>query len=122
MVKKFEFFLIFLFFIKSIKSSSECLSKNINKSSEVSLSTCVGNTEEETNNTISCCLLKIERESNDDIYRCIEVPNDEDEIEKRITAFQSMYKNSIVSIDCKDNFINFKSLQIFLILLICLLL
>ena len=121
MVKKFEFFLIFLFFIKSIKSSSECLSKNINKSS-VSLSTCVGNSEEETNNTISCCLLKIERESNDDIYRCIEVPNDEDEIEKRITAFQSMYKNSIVSIDCKDNFINFKSLQIFLILLICLLL
>ena len=121
MVKKFEFFLIFLFFIKSIKSSSECLSKNINKSSEVSLSTCVGNTEEDTNNTISCCLLKIERESKD-INKCIEVPNDEDEIEKRITAFQSMYKNSIVSIDCKDNFINFKSLQIFLILLICLLL
>ena len=128
MVKKFflfEILLIFLFIIKTA-ISSDCLNENNNTG--LLLSTCtrnsynnINNYNNDTNNTnftLDCCLLKIEQDSHDDITKCIEILNDEDEIERRITAFQAMYKDAIISIDCKSNFISINLLIIFICLLL----
>ena len=137
MVKKFfllKFFLIFLTVIKTIKSS-DCLNENKENndtSITLSLSTCTqhsysniilnstyNGTNNDTNITanLDCCLLKI-----DHITKCIEIKNDEDEIERRITAFEAMFKDAIITIDCQSNFISIKLLQVFLIMFICFLL
>ena len=140
MVKKFfllKFFLIFLTVIKTIKSS-DCLNENKENndtSITLSLSTCTqhsysniilnstyNGTNNDTNITanLDCCLLKID--SNKVITKCIEIKNDEDEIERRITAFEAMFKDATITIDCQSNFINIKLLQVFLIMFICFLL
>ena len=137
MVKKFfllKFFLIFLTVIKTIKSS-DCLNENIENNGTLitlSLSTCTqhsysniilnstyNGTNNDTNITanLDCCLLKI-----DHITKCIEIKNDEDEIERRITAFEAMFKDATITIDCQSNFISIKLLQVFLIIFICFLL
>ena len=122
MVKKFflfEILLIFLFIIKTA-ISSDCLNENNNTG--LLLSTCTRNSynniNNDTNFTLDCCLLKIEQDSHNDITKCIEILNDEDEIEKRINAFQAMYKDAIISIDCKSNFISINHLIIFICLLL----
>ena len=122
MVKKlflFEILLIFLFIIKTA-ISSDCLNENNNTG--LLLSTCTRNSynniNNDTNFTLDCCLLKIEQDSHNDITKCIEILNDEDEIEKRINAFQAMYKDAIISIDCKSNFISINLLIIFICLLL----
>ena len=64
---------------------------------------------------MDCCLLTIIRESEGNIIRCIEIKNDEDEIEKRIDAFKIMFKNAEeISINCSYKYIKFKLLQIIL--------
>ena len=137
MVKKFfllKFFLIFLTVIKTIKSS-DCLNENNENNGTLitlSLSTCTqhsysniilnstyNGTNNDTNITanLDCCLLKID--SNKVITKCIEIKNDEDEIERRITAFEAMFKDATITIDCQSNFISIKLLQVFLIMFIC---
>ena len=115
----FEFLFIFLSIIKTA-ISSDCL--NENNSTGLLLSTCTRNSynniNNDTNFTLDCCLLKIEQDSHNDITKCIEILNDEDEIERRITAFQAMYKDAIISIDCKSNFISINLLIIFICLLL----
>ena len=139
MVKKFflfKFFLIYLTIIKSIKSSN-CLNENNNATTTLSLSTCTQHSFENitlndtyddiyndtniTTTNLSCCLLKIDQDSRD-ITKCIELLNDEDEIERRITAFEAMFKDAVITIDCRSNFVSIKLLQIFLIIFICFLL
>ena len=71
--------------------------------------------ETETETEVDCCLLTIIRESEDNMIRCIEIKNDEDEIEKRIDAFKIMFKNAEeISINCSYKYIKFKLLQIIL--------
>ena len=71
--------------------------------------------ETETETEVDCCLLTIIRESEGNIIRCIEIKNDEDEIEKRIDAFKIMFKNAEeISINCSYKYIKFKLLQIIL--------
>ena len=115
----FEFLFIFLYIIKTA-ISSDCLNENNNTG--LLLSTCTRNSynniNNDTNFTLDCCLLKIEQDSHNDITKCIEILNDEDEIEKRINAFQAMYKDAIISIDCKSNFISINLLIIFICLLL----
>ena len=115
----FEFLFIFLSIIKTA-ISSDCLNENNNTG--LLLSTCTRNSynniNNDTNFTLDCCLLKIEQDSHNDITKCIEILNDEDEIEKRINAFQAMYKDAIISIDCKSNFISINLLIIFICLLL----
>ena len=76
--------------------------------------------ETETETEVDCCLLTIIRESEGNIIRCIEIKNDEDEIEKRIDALELMYTNAEdISIECLDgNYIKF--LPNILFFLICL--
>ena len=131
MAKKIlKFIFIFLTIINTIKAS-DCLNEN-NVTTTLSLSTCTQHSYNniilngeynETNITkLDCCLLKIDQDSNDDITKCIEIQNDEDEIERRITAFEAMYKDAIITIDCQSLFIRTKFLQIFLLYIICFLL
>ena len=130
MAKKIlKFIFIFLTIINTIKAS-DCL--NENNVTTLSLSTCTQHSYNniilngeynETNITkLDCCLLKIDQDSNNDITKCIEIQNDEDEIERRITAFEAMYKDAIITIDCQSLFIRTKFLQIFLLYIICFLL
>ena len=75
--------------------------------------------ETETETEVDCCLLTIIRESEDNIVRCIEIKNDEDEIEKRIEAFKIMFKNAEeISINCSYKYIKFKFLSIVLFFVI----
>ena len=131
MAKKIlKFIFIFLTIINTIKAS-DCLNEN-NVATTLPLSTCTQHSYNniilngeynETNITkLDCCLLKIDQDSNNDIYKCIEIQNDEDEIERRITAFEAMYKDAIITIDCQSLFIRTKFLQIFLLYIICFLL
>ena len=131
MAKKIlKFIFIFLTIINTIKAS-DCLNEN-NVATTLQLSTCTQHSYNniilngeynETNITkLDCCLLKIDQDSNDDITKCIEIQNDEDEIERRITAFEAMYKDAIITIDCQSLFIRTKFLQIFLLYIICFLL
>ena len=131
MAKKIlKFIFIFLTIINTIKAS-DCLNEN-NVTTTLSLSTCTQHSynniilngeNNETNITkLDCCLLKIDQDSNPDITKCIEIQNDEDEIERRITAFEAMYKDAIITIDCQSLFIRTKFLQIFLLYIICFLL
>ena len=131
MAKKIlKFIFIFLTIINTIKAS-DCLNEN-NVTTTLPLSTCTQHSYNniilngeynETNITkLDCCLLKIDQDSNNDIYKCIEIQNDEDEIERRITAFEAMYKDAIITIDCQSLFIRTKFLQIFLLYIICFLL
>ena len=79
-------------------------------------------TETETETDVDCCLLTIIRESEDNIVKCIEIKNDEDEIEKRIEAFKIMFKNAEeVSINCSSKYITFKFLSFILFFFICIL-
>ena len=135
MAKKIlKFIFIFLTIINTIKAS-DCLNENINENNvgtTLPLSTCTQHSYNniilngeynETNITkLDCCLLKIDQDSNPDITKCIEIQNDEDEIERRITAFEAMYKDAIITIDCQSLFIRTKFLQIFLLYIICFLL
>ena len=128
--KILKFIFIFLTIINTIKAS-DCLNEN-NVTTTLSLSTCTQHSYNniilngeynETNITkLDCCLLKIDQDSNPDITKCIEIQNDEDEIERRITAFEAMYKDAIITIDCQSLFIRTKFLQIFLLYIICFLL
>ena len=131
MAKKIlKFIFIFLTIINTIKAS-DCLNENY-VTTTLSLSTCTQHSYNniilngeynETNITkLDCCLLKIDQDSNNDIYKCIEIQNDEDEIERRITAFEAMYKDATITIDCQSLFIRTKFLQIFLLFIICFLL
>ena len=131
MAKKIlKFIFIFLTIINTIKAS-DCLNEN-NVTTTLPLSTCTQHSynniilngeNNETNITkLDCCLLKIDQDSNPDITKCIEIQNDEDEIERRITAFEAMYKDAIITIDCQSLFIRTKFLQIFLLYIICFLL
>ena len=131
MAKKIlKFIFIFLTIINTIKAS-DCLNEN-NVTTTLSLSTCTQHSYNniilngeynETNITkLDCCLLKIDQDSNPVITKCIEIQNDEDEIERRITAFEAMYKDAIITIDCQSLFIRTKFLQIFLLYIICFLL
>ena len=131
MAKKIlKFIFIFLTIINTIKAS-DCLNEN-NVTTTLSLSTCTQHSYNniilngeynETNITkLDCCLLKIDQDSNNDITNCIEIQNDEDEIERRITVFEAMYKDAIITIDCQSLFIRTKFLQIFLLYTICFLL
>ena len=131
MAKKIlKFIFIFLTIINTIKAS-DCLNEN-NVTTTLPLSTCTQHSYNniilngeynETNITkLDCCLLKIDQDSNNDITKCIEIQNDEDEIERRITAFEAMYKDAIITIDCQSLFIRTKFLQIFLLYIICFLL
>ena len=75
--------------------------------------------ETETETEVDCCLLTIIRESEGNIIRCIEIKNDEDEIEKRIDAFKIMFKNAEeISINCSYKYIKFKLLKFILFSLI----
>ena len=67
---------------------------------------------------IDCCLLTIRQESEADIKKCIEIKKDEDEIEKRTDAFQIMFKNAEISIDCEHKYIYVKFLPIILFFVI----
>ena len=131
MAKKIlKFIFIFLTIINTIKAS-DCLNEN-NVTTTLPLSTCTQHSYNniilngeynETNITkLDCCLLKIDQDSNPVITKCIEIQNDEDEIERRITAFEAMYKDAIITIDCQSLFIRTKFLQIFLLYIICFLL
>ena len=131
MAKKIlKFIFIFLTIINTIKAS-DCLNEN-NVATTLPLSTCTQHSYNniilngeynETNITkLDCCLLKIDQDSNPVITKCIEIQNDEDEIERRITAFEAMYKDAIITIDCQSLFIMTKFLQIFLLYIICFLL
>ena len=131
MAKKIlKFIFIFLTIINTIKAS-DCLNEN-NVTTTLPLSTCTQHSYNniilngeynETNITkLDCCLLKIDQDSNNDKTKCIEIQNDEDEIERRITAFEAMYKDAIITIDCQSLFIRTKFLQIFLLYIICFLL
>ena len=131
MAKKIlKFIFIFLTIINTIKAS-DCLNEN-NVTTTLPLSTCTQHSYNniilngeynETNITkLDCCLLKIDQDSNPVITKCIEIQNDEDEIERRITAFEAMFKDAIITIDCQSLFIRTKFLQIFLLYIICFLL
>ena len=131
MAKKIlKFIFIFLTIINTIKAS-DCLNEN-NVTTTLPLSTCTQHSYNniilngeynETNITkLDCCLLKIDQDSNPVITKCIEIQNDEDEIERRITAFEAMYKDAIITIDCQSLFIRTKFLQLFLLYIICFLL
>ena len=118
-------FFLFSSLIKKLYSS-ECTNANniyseyergLNKDDCMSVNYYYNNNYNNTNSNSSyCCFLTIKEKS---IEKCIEIEdiNDEDEINKKIEAFQIMFKNTEVSIDCSKTFINIKILLIILIII-----